>query len=434
MTKTATRLYLLFLAGLLLGCSGLFFVSMKQGDSPQLITSDGKAYYAWSRSIILDHDINFSNDYSIAYPPDPLPPEAGQITPNGNVPNKYPIGLAIVETPGLLVGHLVALSHPSVPANGVSAPYQIAVSASILLFALVGLWCLFRTAIMLGCKPIHAALFSIASVVCTNFVHYVGKEPAMPHAAGAAVVCLIGHEICRSGKRPEHITIWRTFFWGVLLGLLLLIRNSNVFVLPFIGALLWNQKLLCGRSLLSLGIGLTVVGLLQPAVLYALWGELHFTTYHSEGFFSESGGILGTLFSHRHGLFIYHPWYGVLIALTALGLKKPGLRLISASTLVSFLLLVIINGSWHCWWFGDSFGNRAFIELLPLLSISAALVLSQTQAQAKVLVSMICLAALFCVLNLHTWVGYLLHRYPHDGNHSIVEAYCWSMRGRGPTR
>ena len=429
--KTSTKLYVLFLAGLLLGCGGLLLVSMKLGDSPQLITSDGKAYYAWARSIVLDNDINFSNDYALAYPPDPLPPEATEIIPAGYAVNKYPVGLAILETPGLLVGHLVALPFPTISANGLSVPYQLGVTFSLLIFAVIGLFCLHRTMLLMGSKPIAATVFSIASVLCTNLIHYLGKEPAMPHAAGTAVVCLIVHEICRYGKRQQPITMYRAFFWGALLGFLLLIRNSNVFVLPFIGALLWNQKLLCYKSISSLGIGLTVVALLQPVALYTLWGEFPLTTYPNEGFFSDSGGILKTLFSNRHGLFIYHPWYGILIALTALGVKKPELRLVSASALASFLILLIINGSWHCWWFGDSFGNRAFIEVLPLLSLSACLVFSQTQARAKVLVSVIFLTFIFSVVNLYIWAGYLLHRYPHDGAHSIVEVYRWPTTGRG---
>lgn len=423
--NTLARLYFVFVGLLLLGCVGLLVVSMNRGGSAQLITSDGKAYYAWARSVLLDHDIDFSNDYAIAYPPDPLPPEATQVTPKGKVVNKYPIGLAILETPGLLFGHLVALSRPSIQANGVSAPYQLAVSVWLLLIALAGLCLLFRTMVALGSSPFEAFVFSTAIVVCTNLIHYMAKEPAMAHAAGMAVICLAAHDMARFKKGPEGVSIRRSMYWGALLGLLLLIRNSNVFVLPFFAGLLLHRQLCDTRRVAAMGASLLVVALLQPVATFALWGEFRLSTYAGEGLAFNPHGMAATLASQRHGLFIYHPWYAVLLVTTAWGLAKPGLRLLSASALASFLVLAAINGSWPCWWFGDSFGNRAFIEVLPPLSIVAALVCAQAASTFRRRLALASVAAIACVLNIYIWTGYLLRKYPHDGNHSASSVYAW---------
>ena len=247
----------------------------------------------------------------------------------------------------------------------------------------------------------------------------------MPHAAGAAVICLLVYDISRRGAKFDDICTWRVFGWGALIGLLILIRNSNIFVLPFVGALLWRSKLLRPRMAMVLMTGFLAISLLQPVSLHALWGTFRITTYPNEGLTGSWSGIYETLFSHRHGLFVYHPWYAFLLGSTILGLWKPALRLLTASTIVSFFLLATINGLWHCWWFGDSFGNRSFIEILPMLSISAALVTSQPRATPKRVVALTSLAFLFGCLNVYLWIGYLLHQYPHDGDHGVCEAYLW---------
>jgi hypothetical protein len=421
-----TKVYVFLLATLFLGCMGLLLLSMFSGDSPQLITSDGKAYYTWVRSIVIDRDIDFSNDYALAYPPDPLPLEAEQITPAGHVVNKYPVGLAILQTPGMLTGHLIAWAFPGVVANGISWPYQICVPFSLLLFAISGLWLLYRSMLLLGCKPRESIFFSFAGIVCTNLIHYLAKEPAMPHAAGVAVICLLIHEISRC-KKEQNVGVYKTVLWGGLLGLLFLIRNSNVFIFPFFGALLWHKHLLGFKTVILLGIGAGVVGLIQPVSLFVLWGEFHLTTYPNEGFIFSFTRLLHVLLHPRHGLFLYHPWYLLLIACSLFGLTGKNVRLLSSAALFSFLCLLSLNGSWQCWWFGDSFGNRSFIETIPVLSLCAALAYSQFHASAKRDLVTIALACSLCVMNLYIWGGYLLKQYPHDGTHSVSEVYFWPM-------
>ena len=76
----------LLLAGA--ACAAVQALSLARGASPALIVSDGKQYYAWARSVLLDGDLDFRNDYELLYPPDPLPDEMGQRTPRGLVVNK----------------------------------------------------------------------------------------------------------------------------------------------------------------------------------------------------------------------------------------------------------------------------------------------------------------------------------------------------------
>ena len=73
-------------------------------------------------------------------------------------------------------------------------------------------------------------------------------------------------------------------------------------------------------------------------------------------------------------MLVYHPWYVALLLFAAYGaIHLPQARRICIAAIALFLLMAIANGTWWCWWFGHSFGNRAFVETLPSLSLSAAL-------------------------------------------------------------
>lgn len=129
-------------------------------------------------------------------------------------------------------------------------------------------------------------------------------------------------------------------------------------------------------------------------------------------------GVLSTLISARHGLFVYHPAYLLLLACAILALSRPESRVLASSALVSFLCLAVINGTW---WFGDSFGNRAFIETLPMLVFVAG-VSMPARPRPKQIAAVV---GVLTALNLWLWSGYLLGRYPADGLHSIAEAWLW---------
>lgn len=407
------------------GSSVVLFVSLRVGNSPALIVSDGKAYYAWARSVVIDRDVDFDNDYRALYPPDPLPDEARVLTPIGHVPNKYPVGLALIEAPGVLLGHLIARVVPSVEADGVSWPYQVAIGGGLLALYLCGIGLLFRAMVRLGAAPMWAASFCGMVLAGTNAIHYIAKEPAMAHGAGVAIFSIALY--LASGWPDEWSSVSKAErgAFGLLLGLLVLVRNSNAAVLPFLLYAALRER---GASLGAVPIIAVsgLVALLQPLSLYLLWGDLRLNTYSGEGFTAGPFGLWSTLFSARHGLFIYHPWYLILVALNCLAVAKTS-SITSVLALVSFVGLVFINGSWWCWWFGAGFGNRAFIESVGPLSVGAALFVSAWWHRRSAAWVVGTLAIVVTLLNCDLWLGYLLQRYPHDGEHTIAEAYMWFL-------
>jgi hypothetical protein len=402
---------------------GLDVVSMRSGRSGgKLINGDAKGYYAWLRSIVFDQDVDFRNDYALIYPPETPPPEAAQLTPRGLVVDKYPIGLAIVEVPGFVVGHIAAKAL-GYPANGVSPPYQLAVVVWLQLFCLGSFVALWFGLVRAGARENVATLVIASALLATNLLQYIAR-PAWSHGPGVALLnfayLLI---ITARGARDENR---RMIGLGALLGLALIVRPSNVAMAPFFVFMLassfarWRSHI--GRVVFGAA---PLVGI-HLASIWALWGSLHVSGYGDEGFTGGLTGIAGTLFSARHGLFVYHPWYLVMLGLAVAATRNPATRRVAIGTLLSFAALTIINGMWWCWWFGEAYGNRAFIELIPALLVPAALWLSALKARTVRAFALT--AGTLAVVNVTLWTGFVIRRFPADGLHSVADAYLWPLR------
>jgi hypothetical protein len=90
-------------------------------------------------------------------------------------------------------------------------------------------------------------------------------------------------------------------------------------------------------------------------------------SYGSEHFTFLKPEIVNVLFSVRKGLFFWSP-----ILLTVF----PGLLYVrkrAPEFFVPILLFLPLNiyviSSWHCWWYGGSFGHRAFVESMPIFAV-----------------------------------------------------------------
>jgi hypothetical protein len=405
---------------------GLDVLSMRTGRSGgALINGDAKGYYAWIRSMALDHDVDFRNDFALIYPPERLPDDRG-LTPRGLIPDQYPIGVGLVEAPGFLAGHIAAKSL-GYPANGVSAPYQLAVVVWLQLLCIGSFAALWVALVRIGARKDVATLVIASALLATNLLQYIAR-PAWAHGPGVAMLnfaFLLMVTAC--GARDENR---RMFGVGLLLGLALIVRPSNLAMAPFFVLVLvdffprWRSHI--GRLML----GAAPMIAIHFASLWALWGSFRVSGYVNEGFTSGWTGIARTLFSSRHGLFIYHPWYLIMLAISVLALRNSSTRRAATGALLSWIALACINGLWWCWWFGDSFGNRAFIELIPALIVPAAVWLSALPAMLRPrwVRALAVTATALTATNLVLWTGYVLRRFPPDGRHSVADAYLWPVK------
>jgi hypothetical protein len=158
-------------------------------------------------------------------------------------------------------------------------------------------------------------------------------------------------------------------------------RPTDVFLLLLVPAFVRAREApVRERSVSRLWYAAALVPpLAQMLVWKALYGSWVAQTYRGEGFRWGHPALLQTLFSPRHGLFVWSP----LLALACAGLwlgrgrwAGPQRRTVVA-LLLGFLVLWYLNSCWTTWWFGDSFGARAFLEMAPLFVLGLGLVLER---------------------------------------------------------
>src|SRR5262249_42266047 len=153
-----------------------------------VIRSDGLGYYAWLRSLLLDGDWSFDNEFDEHNVlGDYLPPPEVR-TPMGRRPNPWSVGPACVWAVLVSPGHLaVAALGDAGLADGYALPYQLLVGGATLLASFAGLGFLYGIARHFA-APGPAALTAAFLTLGTGVVYYNTVEPAMAHGVGTAVV------------------------------------------------------------------------------------------------------------------------------------------------------------------------------------------------------------------------------------------------------
>jgi hypothetical protein len=125
----------------------------------------------------------------------------------------------------------------------------------------------------------------------------------------------------------------------------------------------------------------------------------------------------------RKGIFFWHPAY--LAMITALIAQLPRRSFESAVLLTIVGLNIYLGASWGDPTFGDSFGCRQIIEMIPLLILPLAGVIERLPNGRAGHVA-VGFAVLLAAVNLLQFRGYMKGIVPHNG--TTIESYLkfWS--------
>lgn len=334
--------------------------------------------------------------------------QASQL-PDGRWVMKYPMGLAVLWAPFFVVGHLVAgvSGHPQ---DGFSAPYQWSVLLAGLLYVLTGLLVMRRVLRHFFSDGITTIVLALL-VVGTNYLHQALFGNGMPHVPLFALYAgIIWHTVrWHEEHRPRNAVLL-----AVLMGLTILSRPSEVvcLLIPLLYGLTdvrrWKEHL---RSLwMYRGQFVLVVALLLliglPQLIYWKWltGKFLYMSYNNpgEGFEFLHPFIWEVLFTFRKGWYIYTPLMAV--ATGGLFLLRGALPDLRYALIAFFILNLYIVGSWSCWWYADSFGQRSMVESYAVMALPlAAMVRWLGTSHARIVAGAVVLSAL-AVFNLfQTW-------------------------------
>jgi hypothetical protein len=373
-----------------------------------LVVSDGRFYYAYLPSIVLDGDVDFTNQVREHWGTDYSPEILTKRTPTGLIRNFYPIGLALTLLPAFIVGHITALASGGViPANGYSWPYQLACLALIELLV----W---RTLVRIdwlatercGARPGPTFLAILLLALGTPYAYYAFREPFMVHVV-SAFWCTEVIALAASATQLHPLRFWPALaFCGAMAAIC---RPTNAFLVPTVlfAALQSLRTANVRTSLMSLPTA--VVAALPLGLQFLVWRHLFgswvYYSYEEVGFHWTHPALWQTLLSSRHGLFFWAPI--LLLGLAGLMLRiRDGLV---QCGLLGAGLLWYANSAWENWWFGDAFGARAFLELSGLFGVGLALALSRLETRPR-LAKTIVLATI--AFNFIFMILYITHRIP----------------------
>ncbi|MGH7411351.1 MAG: hypothetical protein ACREJ6_09900, partial [Candidatus Methylomirabilis sp.] len=350
---------------------------------------DGVGYYAYVRSLLIDGDLRFENEWRAGNPtftmgrvnPDGSL-KADQYSPTGYVKNIWSVGPAILWAPFLLLAHLFVLalhgmSFP-IPADGYSLPYTLAMAFATALYGFLALLISFRLA--RSYFATHWALLGTLGIwFASSLPVYMYLNPSWSHAHSAFAVALFLWYWHRT-RADRTTSQWVVL--GLLSGLMLNVYypNATLLVVPLVETLHRGYRALLAhppdrRAMPSLLGGFFLFGLATlvaflPTLItrYILFGPQPTLGYYNWRWVPPA--FWDVLFSARHGLLSWTPiLIPALLGLVALRRQDRDLASCLALAVIAFYVLIAFYPDWHGI---SSFGNRFFVSLTPFFVLGLA--------------------------------------------------------------
>lgn len=365
------------------------------------VRGDGVGYYAYVRSLLIDGDLHFENEWLAANPTFLMSRvdasghlKADQYTSRGYVANHFTVGPAILWAPFLVPVHLLVLTldrlGAHLPADGYSRAYTLTMALATAFYGFLGLllaFCLTRSYI----EERWAFWATLGIWFASALPVYMYLNPSWSHAHSAFAVSLFFWYWHRT-RQSRSLAQWTV--WGGLSGLMLDIYYPNgVFLmLPLLESLgrywrAWSMPPRDWRSLRQLFGGnivyiVAVVVAFLPtlatrAIIYGNPLQLDYGSVWTWNW--KRPALWAVLFSSDHGLLSWTP----ILALALIGLAflwRYDAELARACGL-SFLAYYYLIASYPVWDGISSFGNRFFVSLTPLFVLGLSCFF-QTSAQA----------------------------------------------------
>lgn len=356
------------------------------------IGGDAVYYYSTLRSLAVDRDLDFTNEFQYFHN------STSKFTNNRKIPvipSKnpktqkyvviYPIGAAIFLLPAFTLTHQTALFLQklglNIPTDGFAYFYQAQAAFSSLLYATFGLILVY----LLGKKffdPKIALIGTIGIWFATPLVYYMTQEPlnSQPISVFATGLFFYFWYKIRNNSKA--------FLWivlGLIGGLMTLVRfQDGLFILiPIIDSL---RKI--NKTIFLFLITVFLVITPQLAVNNYLYGSFFITGYGGTLLPNLlSPKIFYSLFSLQRGLLIWSP----ILFFSFIGLyfftKKN--RFLGSLFILSFFIQLYITSSWADPTQGDSFGNRILINSTPIFSLGLMQFLKDAKIRLELLLIII---------------------------------------------
>lgn len=331
---------------------------------------------------------------------------------SGKVKNKYPSGVAILQAPFFLVAHLgssiFAPESDGTPlmSPGFSRGYYWSVIVSGAVYAALGLF-LLCSFLCFYFEPLVAVATCLALFLGTNLYYYAIICSGMSHVYSFFVFSAL---LYYSKFFFENIKLRSAILFGLLCGLAVLIRPTNILFIAFVLLLDWEGKGLFSRPLAILKKPLILLAIVTSAVItwvpqmiywYQNTGQLIYYSYGDEGFTNwKNPEITKIWFSTMNGLFPYAP----VLLLSVIGIVIMAIKKVKVGLTIGFFFLLItyVFASWWVWSYGCALGSRPFVEYFAMMSIPLAFMLNTLDKKwMRIIIGIFVLACIWVNIDIN---------------------------------
>ena len=393
-------------AALILMCIGtvlsVAYVVKSVDEYGPTIAGDGLGHYAYVRSLLIDGDFDFRNEFHDYSGGAALP--SLKETATGLVGNPWPVGPAILWLPAFAVAHQSIDPHGDVARNGYSQPYHTAIVFASVAYGLLGLLVSFLCALRFASAGM--AFVAVGIVFwATPALFYLTGDPPMPHSMS---ILSVGVAVFTWLRWRESTAASAYLLFGAATGFCALIRFQDgvVGILPVwslanLSGYAWRQRL--GLLLWFIG-GFVLVSLPQLWVFRQIYGTWLLVPQGGSFLHLSDPAILGLLFSWQHGFVSWTPIAVLLLASTImLAVRKPVYGVPLMVFVVAEVYLAAAAGDW---WGGAAFGARRLVSLTAPFSVALAVTLSWSSRPTRIVIC--AFSALLALWNVVLVEGYRL--------------------------
>jgi hypothetical protein len=352
------------------------------------VRGDGVGYYAFARAPLIQHNLDFRQDWLRANSSfrmgrvdnqNRLLPE--EFTSNGHLDNHFSIGPAMLWSPFLLAAHAaVKLNHlfgGHIPADGFSFPYIFATVIATALYGFLGIFLSFEIA-KKYLPARWAFLGSLGIWFASSLPVYMYFNPSWSHAQSAFVTALFFWywDHTRADRTsPQWLVL------GLISGLMMDVYYicAVLLVVPLFEFVAGYWQGVRSRQIQSVGhlffqnvlFALTIFLAFVPTLIVKkiIYGSYWEFGYGPHWIFT-SPALLKVCFSSEHGLFSWTPV--ILLAVIGLVVLQNHDRVLSVYSVLAFATYLYTIGCYEDWAGISSFGNRFFISLTPLFVLGLA--------------------------------------------------------------
>ncbi len=396
----------------------IFSINNYIGNVEKTINADGIGYYDYLPSIFIHNDFIRYNDSrlennSLYQRID----QTGVYVDYGNFKvNKYPCGTAILQLPFFSYAYITTQLDDCTDLDGYQKPFQRAVFYAAIFFLFISILLVRKILMLYEIKHSVIILCQVLLVFATSLTQYTNADAGFSHVYSLFAISLFVY----LSKQFFDLKRIKYFILAcVTLGLIFNIRNPNiliVFFIPFIAGS--KQSLVSGfRSLINQKNKLIVGFIIFLAVIaiqlftwYFQTGNFFVYSYQGEGFSNlYTPEIFNILFSYKKGLFVYTPFL-LIAALSVFWFVYKQKYYLFYSWLFFFILLTYVLSSWHSWYYGCSYGLRAYIDYYVIFLIPFAIVVDKINLGIKIiLVSFSLLTIPLNIIQTYQYKEYILH-------------------------